>query len=65
MKALYYKELFLSVKNVIYIFIDLNKNATLFNNVAFILITLYKVIRVLQQWLHKVEPCSQALNLQR
>lgn len=65
MKALYYKELFLSVKNVIYIFIDLNKNATLLNNVAFILITLDKVIRVLQQWLHKVEPYSQELNLQR
>lgn len=65
MKALYYKELFLSVKNVIYIFIDLNKNATLLNNVAFILITLDKVIRVLQQWLHIVEPYSQELNLQR
>ncbi len=65
MKALYYKELFLSVKNVIYIFIDLNKNATLLNNVAFIFITLDKVIRVLQQWLHKVEPYSQELNLQR
>lgn len=65
MKALYDKELFLSVKNVIYIFIDLNKNATLLNNVAFILITLDKVIRVLQQWLHIVEPYSQELNLQR
>ncbi len=65
MKALYNKELFLSVKNVIYIFIDLNKNATLLNNVAFIFITLDKVIRVLQQWLHKVEPYSQELNLQR
>lgn len=65
MKALYYKELFLSVKNVIYVFIDLNKNATLLNNVAFILITLDKVIRVLQQWLHIVEPYSQELNLQR
>lgn len=65
MKVLYYKELFLSVKNVIYIFIDLNKNATLLNNVAFIFITLDKVIRVLQQWLHKVEPYSQELNLQR
>lgn len=65
MKALYYKELFLSVKNVIYIFIDLNKNATLLNNVAFILITLDKVIRVLQQWLHTMEPYSQGLGLQR